>query len=345
MRKALALVMLMTSLALAEQLSLVQLWSYKTGDVIEGVAFSENGNLGVASHDSCGYVFDSNGNLLNKICGSYDMDDVSYCCDKFGFINNDDYVYIVNNKGDLINRIYVGDSYDDAITMVSNGFVACGNIWGYTNNQRNNRCAYFSFDGNKIWDLEVGSVDNGPVYYDGYWYVMDWIRGDLIIVRDGDVINKIHYGEDALDVSVCGKYMAAITASHLYLYYLNDPENPEKVWKIDGFTLGWQVTFSPDCNYIAATDWHGNKFRIYSIKGDLILERRYRVGVSVVAWWQDRIAVGLADGRVIVYKLEGYTPFSSEAYTTTTMVMTIKVPITIITTIEVPVTVTVTVPR
>ena len=42
---------------------------------------------------------------------------------------------------------------------------------------------------------------------------------------------------------------------------------------------------------------------------NLVLEKKYNTEVFSVAWWKNRIAVGLRDGRIYVYKVEGYKPF------------------------------------
>jgi len=81
-----SLTLLLLTLTLMKVLSLTQLWYYKAGGTIEGLAFSDNGNLGAAS--DCAYIFDPNGNLLNKVRGDLDMDDASYSNGRpIGFIN------------------------------------------------------------------------------------------------------------------------------------------------------------------------------------------------------------------------------------------------------------------
>jgi len=157
-----ALALLLLSVYLLNAMSLFQLWHYKAGGLIEGLAFSDNGHLGAASNDDCAYVFDPNGNLLNKVCGNDGMSDASYCCGRFGFVNLDNYTYITDQNGNLIKKMYVGYDYDNAITMTEDGFVAC-----------HYRCALFDLNGNKLWDLDVGWVGNGPSHYNGYWYVAD----------------------------------------------------------------------------------------------------------------------------------------------------------------------------
>jgi len=300
-----ALALLLLSLYLAHALSLVQLWHYKAGSTIEGLAFSDNGNLGAASWGGCAYVFDQSGNLLNKVCGGDDMDDASYCCGRFGFVNWDKYAYITDQNGNLIKKVHVGGDYVEAITMTEDGFVACR----YS-------CALFDFNGNKKWDLEVGEVENGPSHYNGYWYVADIDWNKLLIVKDGSVVKEISYGESAYDTAVCGKYLAVSTLHHLYLYDLSDPANPRELWNVGGLSgCGGngclRVRFSPDCKYIAVADTNNHKLKIFDLKGNLVLEKDFGSSVYSVAWWRDRIAVGLRSGDIYVYKVEGLSEYES----------------------------------
>jgi len=268
----------------------------KMKNVVWSFTFSDKGNLGIVS-DKCGYVFDRNGSLLNRVCGNNNMNDVSYCCGKFGFVNWDGYVYITDENGKLIKKVHVGEDYDKAITMTKDGFVACE--WG---------CAFFDFNGNKLWVSDVGNVGSSPSYYKGYWYVTgkwsddnnNW-QDKLLIMKDGNVVNDISYYEWAHDTAVCGKYLAVSTETHLYLYDLSDPKNPKEIWKVGGFDWARQVAFSPDCEYIAATDARNHKLKIYNVKGDLIFEKEYYDNVISVAWKNGRMAVDVGTDLIIYF--------------------------------------------
>jgi len=285
---------IVSSLERAEIASLKELWSYKTGDAVIGLAFSTNGNLGAASVDNCYYVFDPSGSLLNKVCGGGGMSDASSFLDMFGFINADNYAYIANEDGTLWKKIHVDWNYDSAITMLPDGFVAC-----FYN------CAYFGFNGNKKWDVDVGVVENGPSVYKGYVYVADADWKKLLVLRlsDGSEVKEISYDEDAEDTAVCGNYLAAVTYTHVHLYNLSDPVNPKEVWNVGGIGSCRQVTFSPGCKYIAIAEWGGQKLRIYDIQGNEVLEKSYGNEVTAVAWFEDRIAVGLRNGEIHVYEV------------------------------------------
>jgi len=268
----------------------------KLRKIAKDVAFSDNLNLGVVS-GKCIYVFDQNGNLLNKICRNNYMESISYCCGRFGFVNLDGYVYITDQNGKLIKKVYVGGSYDYVITMTKDGFVAC-----------RERCAFFDFNGNKIWDLDVEHVDNSPSYYKGYWYVADEYA-NLLIVKNGSLVNTIRYCKYSLNytvcesvrnTAVCDKYLAVSTDSHLYLYDLNDPTNPKEIWKVEEFNGARQVAFGPGCEYIVVTDEYNQKLKIFNIEGDLIFEKKYWNDVISVAWKDDRIAVSVG-ADLLVY--------------------------------------------
>ena len=74
--------------------------------------------MGVASGNlnSCAYVFDVNGNMLNSVCGSGWMYDASYSNKMFAFINFDGHVYITSKDGVLLKKIYRGTVQQDRCT-------------------------------------------------------------------------------------------------------------------------------------------------------------------------------------------------------------------------------------
>jgi len=278
-------------------MKLIELWHFNAGNAIHDLVFSDNGNLGVSSINGCALVLDPKGKFLEGICRRGWMNDASFCCGKFGFINYDDHVYITDENGNLIKKVYVG-RYDKAITMTEDGFMAC-----------RYRCAFFDFDGNKLCDFGVGWVRSGPSYYKGYWYVADGNKKKLLIVKNGKVINEIGYGERAYDTAVCGRYLAVSTHYHLYLYDLCDRENPNQLWEARGLWEASKIAFSPDCKHIAVANIKNHKLKIYDIEGNLVLDKEYNQHRSwhnevwAVAWWKDRLAVGLANGDVYMYKV------------------------------------------
>ena len=277
-------------------MKLTKEWHVKLDEFIAAMAFANDGRLGVAQFAPTGVILAPNGGIIAKVKAEKEMGDVSYCCGRFGFVSHDGHAYITDRNGNLIKEVYVGDAYDVAITMTEDGFVAC-----------KYRCALFDFNGNKLWDLDVGWVVNGPSHYKGYWYVADW--NELLIVKDGSVDKEIGYGKYAWDTAVCGKYLAVSTYRNLYLYDLSDPANPRELWRVGGLEGAYQVAFGPDCKYIAVADTYNCKLKIYDFNGNLVLEKEYNQygdwhdNVWSVAWWRDRIAVGLEGGDVILFKV------------------------------------------
>jgi len=273
-------------------MKLSKLWHAKTDDDVLDLAFSINGNLGVAS-GKCAYIFDPNGNLLNKVCSDNFMMSVSFCCERFGFIDNDSHVYITDQNGNLIKKLYVGNDYDSAITMVKSGFVACGA-----------KCAFFGFGGKKKWELNVGGVENGPSYHDDYWYIADWDYGKLFIAENGKMTHELYYGEPVWDTAVCGDYLAISTCTRLFLYNISNPARPKEIWRVRGIDWARQVTFSPSCKFVAFADTYHRKLKIYDLKRKLVFEKEFDDKVLSIAWKKDKIAVGLGNGHVHIYNVE-----------------------------------------
>ena len=299
--------------------------------------FSVNGNLGAASEDNCYYVFDPNGNLLNKGCGDWNMHDASFSNGKFGFVNLDGYAYIAYENGTLWKKVEVG-SYDWAITMLPNGFIACGS-----------RCAHFDFNGNEKWSAYVREVNHGPSVREGYVYVTSHeYQGigtnalHVFKLSNGSKVKEISYDEEAKDSAVCGSYLVVVTERHLYLYDLSDPVNPRELWKVIGG--GHQVTFSPGCDHVAVAGW--GTLKIYDVQGREVFEKSYGTwAIDAIAWWKDEIAIGLDNDEIHVYRIEGYASIPrslSINATQATVTLTVTKTITVTTTLTTTSTTTIT---
>lgn len=261
------------------------------------MAFSPNGLLGIASWDNCAYIVDQNGNLLNKKCGWDDMRDSDYLNGVFGFVNQDDYVYLFWEGKASWKVIDVGYKHNRAIALYDYGFVAC-----------NNYCAKYDFDGHLIWEVEVGGEVEEAVVHSGYVYLANKY-GEKLQVLDlslGQIVKEIEYDEAPSGVSVCGNYLA-VTAKELYLYDISDPADPKLLWKTKGLEIDsyqHSPAFSPDCKYIAVAN-SKKELRIYDVEGNWVY-RRHLPGIWSVAWWRDRISIGYKDGKVETYQVIGY---------------------------------------
>ncbi|UXD22047.1 hypothetical protein IPA_01165 [Ignicoccus pacificus DSM 13166] len=267
------------------------------------ITFEPNNSI---LHNGHIYILDINGSLVEQYNVKGEMEDASYCCNKFGFVNLDDYAYIYDLSTGTWKKVYVGDDYDRAITMLKNGFLAgCCNL------------AYFDFQGHKRWDVSMNYIVNGPAVYKGYVYVpqyagtMNALR--ILKLSDGGEVRTIEFNERVLDAQVCGNYLALGTAHHVYLYDISDPTNPRELWNYNGIARScnggycygaWNVAFSPDCKYLVSADYEDQKIHLFDVQtGKQVLERRFESSVGEVAWWRNRIAVGLENGKVYVFKL------------------------------------------
>ncbi|UXD21349.1 hypothetical protein IPA_03250 [Ignicoccus pacificus DSM 13166] len=287
-----------------------QVWSYDIGSSVEALAFSDNGNLGAASVDRCAYVFDQSGNLLNKVCGDDWMNDISYANGKFLADNYDNYLYIMSERGTLIKKLEVGESYDDGVTAFSQGFIVCDDY-----------CAYYNWNYEKIWDTSVGSNTHtsGPAIAKGYVYALavDSGKVKIISLSSGSVEGSVTLDGDAYDVAACGNYLAAASQDKLYLYSLDDPTSPTLLWTKD-ISLGdadyRSLAFSPNCKFLALADTNNDQVDIFNAKTGAIVYTKDFDRPTAVAWWKDELAVAQKDGSIYVFRLEG---FKGPAYSPT----------------------------
>ncbi|UXD22838.1 hypothetical protein IPA_08795 [Ignicoccus pacificus DSM 13166] len=268
-------------------IAVTPLWSIEyhanvSSPALPKVILSEEGYLGAASGPAI--ILDPNGHLVSEEYGGYAMNDVSYCCNKFGFVNGDGYVYIYDLSTRTWKKVYVGVDYNQAITMLKDGFLAGGvNL------------AYFDFNGNKRWDVSMNYIVNGPAVYKGYVYVPREGGGLTILkLSDGSEVKTIKFSESVWDAQVCGHYLALGTAHHVYLYDISDPTNPRELWNHDGIGGAYSVAFSPDCRYLVSADADDWKIHIFDVQsGKQVLERMFESYVGSVDWKGDKIAVGL----------------------------------------------------
>ncbi len=290
------IILLIMLSAIVFSFSLIESWHFKANAPVVSLTFSDDGILGVASWDRCVYFFNQDGSVIRELCVGSAINDISYCCGKFGFVTMTGYAYITDNYGNLLKEFNVGYYYE-AITLLPDGFIVCAS-W----------CALFDFYGNKEWVTPVGYVLNGPAVVNGYVYAPG---AYLFIIRlsDGERVKSIDVGDTFIDTAVCGNKLAALASHHLYLYDLSDPLNPVEIWSTDEIVYGSQVAFSPGCNYIAVADDGGHELKVFNSSGTLVFEKKYDIygdlddRVLSVAWWGDKLAVGLYGGDLYVYEV------------------------------------------
>ncbi|UXD22091.1 hypothetical protein IPA_01585 [Ignicoccus pacificus DSM 13166] len=219
--------------------------------------------------------------------------------------------------------MYIGKDYWKVILMLGDGFLASGN----------KKLAYFDFNGNKRWDVDIYNIAHGLAVYKGYVYVpiSYWDTGALTILRlsDGGEVKTIDFDENVNVVQVCSHYLALGTTHSVYLYDISDPTNPKELWKFDEVATSCRggcfgtvsIAFSPGCRYLVSADPDDHKIHLLDVAtGKQVLEKKFEDKVWSVAWWgkfervlgtiwwMDRIAVGLDNGKVYVFKVEGDEP-------------------------------------
>ncbi|UXD22476.1 hypothetical protein IPA_05265 [Ignicoccus pacificus DSM 13166] len=283
---------------MVQALPLNILWTSDTPtDLSEGIAISDDGTVAVASDDNCIYFFDTTGNLLTQSCATTDMDDVSYYDGKFYAVNFDNEVYIFDTKGNPEGTFSISDDHDESIKAFDGGIVLGGS-----------ELALYDFNGNVKWTILVGEIDNSPSVYGDYIYAADINYDRLLVVYapSGSVVSTINYTDSAHDTSICGHYLAVTTSSKLYLYDISSPASPKLLWSVGTFGGGYnvgelQVTFSPDCNYIAVADTRNYTLVIYDIQGYVENSLKFSQGVYGIDWKGSVLAISLENGTIIAY--------------------------------------------
>ena len=256
---------------------------------VRALTFGESGTLVAVSMEKYAHVFDKDGNLLNRVRGGDYMNDISYCCGKFAFTNEDGNLYLTDEFGKLIDKMHLGSAYSNKVLLTRDGFLAC-----------RFKCAFFDVEGNIRWCINAGGYVSGIARSGDYWYITENDWNKLLVVKDGEALTATLYGEPPNAVASCGTRLLVATRYWLHLYDLSNPEDPEEVWSVESSDENRRVAFSPDCKYMAVAKETG--LFIYDLDGTLI-ERKQIRGANAVAWQGDRIAVGTTDGIITIFSV------------------------------------------
>ncbi len=293
LRRTLAIAVLLSALPVVA-LSLTEFWTFKLKGS-EGVAFSSGGYLGVAGIDGCAYVFDFNGNLKQRLCVREGFSDVSSFGNEFAFSNYDGYVYVIDPTKGLVAKYLVGLKENDAVTLLSDGFIACK--WD---------CTYYKVSEVR-WRIDLHWIDNGPKIYLKKVYIPEKDLDEVLIASldTGEVLKRVRFDSPVWSVELCGSELAVVTSEKVYLFELKSPTDLEEKSSVPA-SSPFRVAFSPDCSYLAVADKSGY-LRIYSLNDglELVAAKRLPGAGQSVAWWNSYLAVTTTNGTLIVYEVHG----------------------------------------
>ncbi|UXD22794.1 hypothetical protein IPA_08295 [Ignicoccus pacificus DSM 13166] len=270
---------------------LKRVWRYRPKTKSSTVAIAYwNGKYALAR--DCMEIVEG-GELKARICGDNESSDVSVYKGTFLFGNYDGNVYMVSEEGKLLQKFHVGLPKSIAVTMLADGFVTCGE-----------ECALYDVNGNRIWNIKVGYVANGPAYWQGYLFVPDHGKKVSILLKDtGMLMMDLPVGSPVYDVATCDKMLAIAARGKVALLDISDMGRIKDIWIKSGIEKPWNVAFSPDCNYVAFSDAKRGKLRVYSRRGNLIAKESFRSPPWGVGWGEE-LVVGLEDGTVEAYELK-----------------------------------------
>jgi outer membrane protein assembly factor BamB len=256
------------------------------------VAVGDNGLIGVGKGECVG-ILDLKGRVLEKICNQFDMEDASYSNGIFGFLSENNYVYLFKGAK-FWKKMEISPGYGDHIAVLSDGLIAC-HRW----------CMYITFEGRKKWSADIepitGSIASGLAVSDDYIFVST-VSGRLLIFdrKDGSFLREIQYGEEAQSVAVCENYLAVGTRTHLYLYRITDPELPEEICKVGGFFYAWDIAFMPRCGFVAVADGYHSSVKIIDLDGTLRWRLTFNESVLFADMGENVLAVETKE-RVFIH--------------------------------------------
>ncbi|ALU12299.1 hypothetical protein EYM_02200 [Ignicoccus islandicus DSM 13165] len=290
--KLVTVILVSIALVVINAYDLVLVWeTHEPKDGILKITFSDNGHLGVASGDKCAYVFDANGSLLGKKCGSKGMRDVDYSNGTFAFSNYDDYVYLLWENGTYWKEIYVGDERNVAVEMLGNGFVVC-----------ESHCTRYDLQGNVIWDRVVTDRYVIDLESSGNYLYLTNFKGthsylEVRNLSDGSLVTNIDHENNVIkNLALRGNFLIASSFGVSYVYDISDPQN---VSILGALGPAEDFAISPDSSYAVMVN--SSKVVIYNTQGEAIYEAPISNALRV-DWWNNLIAIGFEDGTVKVYK-------------------------------------------
>jgi WD40 repeat protein len=210
-----------------------------------------------------GYIFDKKGHLLNELKAHSWVTSVDAYNDIIAFVANNN-VYLF--KGTTFwKKVEIESKYGYAIKLTKDGFIAC---WS--------GCAYYDYNGNKKWDLDVVFTMYNPAIKGKYVYIPDNGEDEVLIVElnDGSLEGKVKVDDEEglFGISANRNYLAVATWDYLYLYDVSDPVEPKRMWKSGKYDGLLDVAISPDGRYVAATEEYGGRVMVYDMNGNKVSE-------------------------------------------------------------------------
>ena len=271
--------------------------------------------IGVAG--KCAYLLNSEGKEITKVCPKNDtMSSVSSCCGIFVFLSFGAKIYIIKNNGTVLWKgKFSKEEYHDAVLFDRNGLLFCGR----------GGCYHMGLKGKEEWRVYASLVLNAPAESSievrgrriPVYYIPD-IRGRVIIVTKGLVIDYLVFDEPIYSVATCKDLLAVSGKYNVYLYNISEPFKPKLLWKRGGLDVGFQVAFSPDCKYLVVTNVVSKDMRVFDVNGNEVAVLSYvsepnckAKGTEIriytplsVAWRDDLLIIGYREGQVIAFKVE-----------------------------------------
>ncbi len=216
----------------------------------------------------------------------------------FAFVDVDGNVFLYDVLNKVSASFRVPTRYAYALRLTTNGVLLC---W--------EGCYFYAFQGEPLWGIEAKGVFGKPSGYSTF-YIPDALANRVYKVKNGIVIKNVTT-DLPLSVASCGGLVAVGSWSSVKLF----DDSLNSIGEFYGFKRVKALAFSPDCKYLVVADSLNDRVVIMDTSGKVIRELKYSVPVNALSWKGDVMVVGLDNGRVIVYKVEGYGPLLEETIT------------------------------
>ncbi len=99
--------------------------------------------------------------------------------------------------------------------------------------------------------------------------------------------------------------MAVAGKDSVGLFKASNGSELREVFNISGFAEVWRIAFSPDCKFVAISDYQDKRLAILDVKGRLVDERRFSSSALGLDWNETTLAIGTKTGDLYIYKTLG----------------------------------------
>jgi len=278
----------------------VEVFLGSINEKVYGFAFSGDSFLIETSSDLILYKIDGTDKRID-IDEVDEIDDLGYCCGKFGVlqsIEDEEKVnfYLLDKEGNIINTFNPMSSHDTVFSIDKDGILICGG-----------GCGFYSFSGKLLWLMNTNQdVDLKPVKVGEYWLVGKRVGEIIEAIKPGEDIEILGLEDDKAIYSfdACNNKLVVSTMTNELLFY--DISNILKP-KFEGqikLEKPYSEKFSPDCRIfavISAPNIFKSKRILYMFHDKQVIFKKEYGLIAGLSWSRNLLAVVSSHGEIFVF--------------------------------------------